>query len=462
MLKNIDNFIAKFAEVMWGPPLLLLLIGGGVFFTIYCRFIPFRYIKHGINILLGKYDNPNDPGQISHFQALSSALASTVGMGNISGVAIAIHMGGPGALFWMWISAIVGMATKFFTCSLSILYRGKDEDGEVQGGPMYVIIEALPKSFHFLAYLFSIAGLFGCFALFQANQLSQIIQNQIFIPLGIFENNPIINQLIIGTLMAGVISMVIFGGIRRIGQVAARLVPIMVVLYLLCGFFILLSNISKIDDIFLLIIKDAFSGDAMAGGALGTVIITGIRRAAFSNEAGIGTESMAHGTAITREPIREGLVAMLGPLIDTLIVCSITGFIILSTDVWTNTNLNGISMTSAAFKKGMPYLGETMLFIIVVIFSITTIIGYSYYGSKCTAFLFGKKWKLFYRIIYTLSLIPASVISLKIVINYVDGMFALMALPTMISTILLSPKVIRAAKDYFARLNNQPSVSLPD
>ena len=186
MYNKLELITSAFAEFMWGTPLLVLLLGGGVFFTIYCRFLPFRYILHGCNILLGKFDNKRDPGQINHFQALSSALASTVGMGNISGVAIAIHTGGPGALFWMWISAIVGMSTKFFTCTLSILYRGKDEDGEIQGGPMYVIKEGLPKSFHFLAYLFSIAGLFGCFSLFQANQLAQIINEQIYLPNNLF------------------------------------------------------------------------------------------------------------------------------------------------------------------------------------------------------------------------------------------------------------------------------------
>ncbi len=462
MIEKIDHIIAAFAELMWGTPLVVLLLGGGLFFTIYCRFIPFRYVRHGLNILLGKYDDPNDPGQVNHFQALSSALASTVGMGNISGVAVAIHLGGPGTLFWMWVSAVVGMATKFFTCTLAILYRGKDEDGEVQGGPMYVIKEGLPKSLHFLAYLFSVAGLFGCFALFQANQLTQIIQDQVFVPFGLFSHNPMIGQLMIGVLLAGVISLVIFGGIRRIGQVAARLVPAMVLLYILCGFFILLGNITNLDNILLLIINDAFTGHAIAGGTLGSVMITGIRRAAFSNEAGIGTESMAHGAAITKEPVREGLVAMLGPMIDTLVVCSITGFAILSTGVWMDSNLNGISMTSAAFKAGLPFMGETMLLIIVCVFSITTIIGYSYYGSKCIAFLFGNKWKQPYRVVYTLSLIPAAVISIDMVINYVDGMFAVMGIPTMISTIILAPKVMEAARDYFTRLESQKSIERLD
>ena len=461
MIEHIVNILATFAEIMWGTPLLVLLFGGGIFFSLFCRFIPFRYIRHGLNILLGKYDDPSDPGQVNHFQALSSALASTVGMGNISGVAIAIHMGGPGALFWMWMSAIVGMATKFFTCTLAILYRGKDEDGEVQGGPMYVIKEGLPKSLHFLAYLFSIAGLFGCFALFQANQLTQIIQDQIFVPFGLFNHNPMVGQLMIGILLAGLISLVIFGGIRRIGQVAARLVPAMVILYMLCGLIILLGNITKLDDILVMIIQDAFTGHAVAGGTLGTVMITGIRRAAFSNEAGIGTESMAHGAAITREPVREGLVAMLGPMIDTLVVCSITGFAILCTGVWSDSSLNGISMTSAAFGVGLPFMGETILLFIVSVFSITTIIGYSYYGSKCTAFLFGNKWKQPYRVVYTLSLIPAAVISIDMVINYVDGMFAMMGIPTIISTFILAPKVMEAAKDYFTRLENKESNALP-
>jgi AGCS family alanine or glycine:cation symporter len=229
----------------------------------------------------------------------------------------------------------------------------------------------------------------------------------------------------------------------------------MVVIYMLCGIFIIISNFSQLDDILLLIVRDAFTGEAVLGGSIGAVIITGIRRAAFSNEAGIGTEAMAHGAAITKEPVREGLVAMIGPLIDTIIVCSVTGFIILSTGVWTDPNLNGILMTSAAFGLGLPGFGQPLLMFIVTIFSITTIIGYSYYGSKCAAFLFGNKWKQPYRIVYTLSLILAAVMSIDIVVNYVDGMFAVMAIPTMISTLILAPKVMQAAREYFAKLGVQ-------
>ena len=290
---------------MWGYPLLILMMGGGIFFTLYSRFTPFRFFKHGIKILLGQYDNPQDPGDLTHFQALSTALASTVGMGNISGVAVAISMGGPGALFWMWVSAFVGMSTKFFTCTLSIMFRGKDDRGDVQGGPMYVIETALGKKFKALAILFSTAGLIGCLPLFQANQLTQIIRDEIWKNNGWFTDSVLTGNLVVGIPVAVLVALVIFGGIKRIGYVASRLVPLMVSLYLLAGIFIMITNLEHIPDILALIFSDAFSGKAAAGGVVGSVIITGVRRASFSNEAGLGTEAMAHGAAKTREPVRE-------------------------------------------------------------------------------------------------------------------------------------------------------------
>ena len=445
----IEKLLADFASFMWGTPLLILLLGGGIFFTFYSKFLPFRHLRHGIRVLFGKYDNPNDPGQINHFQALSSALASTVGMGNISGVAVAIHTGGPGALFWMWVSAIVGMSTKFYTCSLATMFRGKDDQGEIQGGPMYVITQGLSKKYHFLAYLFSISGLFGCLALFQANQLTQIVKEELFNVFGLFQTNTILVEMIIGLVISVIVGSVIFGGIKRIGRVAAKLVPTMVILYVLSGSYIIATNYDQIGSMFKLIIIDAFTGQSVLGGAVGSVIVTGIRRAAFSNEAGIGTESMAHGAAMTKEPIREGLVAMLGPMIDTLIVCTFTGFILLLTGVWSDPDLNGISMTSKAFSIGIPYIGSSLLLVIVIVFSLTTMIGYSYYGSKCASFLFGTKWKANYRIFYIFTLLIASIISIDMVVNFVDGLFAVMAIPTVVSTIILAPKVNVAAKTYF-------------
>ena len=324
LLEILDSAISAFAGFMWGPPLLIILLGGGIYFSIYSRFVPFKYFRHGVNILLGRYNDPNDPGDITHFQALSSALASTVGLGNISGVAIAIQMGGPGALFWMWVSAVVGMSTKFFSCTLAILFRGKDDQGQVQGGPMYYIENGLGKKFKFLSVIFSVAGLFGCTVIFQSNQLADIIRNQVFLPNGWFVDNAVTGNFIQGVIMALLTSLVIFGGIKRIGQVASLMVPIMVVLYIFAGLLVVFNHLSEIPSLFGLIIHDAFTGDAVMGGAVGSVIIAGVRRALFSNEAGLGTSDMAHGAAMTKEPVREGLVAMIEPFIDTIIVCTLS------------------------------------------------------------------------------------------------------------------------------------------
>jgi len=446
----IEEWTANFSGLMWGTPLVVLLVGGGLYFTLYSRFIPFRYFGHAFQILRGKYDDINDPGQISHFQALSSALASTVGMGNIGGVALAIHTGGPGALFWMWISAIVGMATKYFTCTLSIMYRGKDDQGEIQGGPMYVVEQGLGPKFRPLAILFSVAGLVGCLVLFQANQLSQIVRDLIYNPNHYFAGNQMVGDLTTGIVVAIIVSLVIFGGIRRIGFVASRMVPFMVAIYILAAILILFRHLGEIPSVFTAIVQDAFTGDAVLGGSLGSIIIIGIKRAAFSNEAGIGTESMAHGAAKTKEPVREGLVAMMGPFIDTIIVCSITGFVILLSGA-DSSEVNGVTLTAMAFEHELGIIGQVLLVVAAISFSLTTMFGYSYYGRKCTSYLFGAKWKSTYNVFYVASIILASIISIDIAINIIDGMFALMAIPTMVSTLLLSKKVMNETKRYFAK-----------
>ena len=454
----LDKLLADFSAFMWGYPLLVLLLGGGIFFTFYCRFIPFRYFRHGIDVLFGKYDSKDDPGAIPHYQALSSALASTVGMGNISGVAIAIATGGPGALFWMWLSAIVGMATKFFTCTLSIMYRGKDDQGVIQGGPMYYIEHGLGKKFRFLSVIFSVAGLFGCLVLFQANQLTQIIRDEVFHNSGIFAGNAHLGNFLVGMAMAIIVASIIFGGIKRIGYVASRMVPFMVAIYMAAGIFVLLTNLSEIPSLFALILRDAFTGEAVLGGSLGAIMIVGIKRAAFSNEAGIGTEAMAHGAAKTNEPVREGLVAMIGPFIDTLIVCTITGLVILASGAWQSGEANGVTLTTMAFTLEMGQTGRYILMLCVLSFSISTMIGYSYYGSKCTSYLFGSKAKKYYRVFYTISLVVGAMVTIDMAINFVDGMYAIMAIPTMTATILLAPRVMKEARRYFATLKlvNQP------
>ena len=449
----INDFMGAFASFMWGPPLLILLLGGGLYFSIYSRFIPFKYFRHGVDILFGRYNDPNDPGEITHFQALYSALASTVGLGNISGVAIAIQMGGPGALFWMWVSAVVGMSTKFFSCTLSILFRGKDDQGNIQGGPMYYIENGLGKKFKPLSILFSIAGLFGCTVIFQSNQLADIIRNQVLTPNGWFIESIETGNLIQGLIMAFITSLVIFGGIKRIGQVATYMVPVMVVLYMFAGLLVVFNHLAEIPSIFGLIIHDAFTGDAVMGGAVGSVIIAGVRRALFSNEAGLGTSDMAHGAAMTKEPVREGLVAMIEPFIDTIVVCTITAIVILASGVWEQEGLNGVTLTTTAFVKELGGFGFWLLLTAVLTFSLSTMMSYSYYGSKCSGYLFGTKSIFYYRCFYVFTIVVGAMISIEVVINFIDGMYAIMAIPTIIGSVMLSPKVMVEARRYFANLN---------
>ena len=452
LLEIANSAISAFASFMWGLPLLILLLGGGIFFSLYSRFVPFKYFGHGVNILLGRYHDPKDPGEITHFQALSSALASTVGLGNISGVAIAIQMGGPGALFWMWVSAVVGMSTKFFSCTLSILYRGKDDEGNIQGGPMYYIENGLGPKFKPLSILFSLAGLIGCTVMFQSNQLADIIRNEIFIPYGWFSESVMMGNFVQGVIMAILTAIVIFGGIQRIGQVASYMVPIMVVLYLFSGLLVIFNHLSEIPSLFGLIINDAFTGDAVMGGAVGSVIIAGVRRALFSNEAGLGTSDMAHGAAQTKEPVREGLVAMIEPFIDTIVVCTITAMVILASGVWEQEGLNGVTMTTTAFIKELGGFGKFLLLSAVLTFSLSTMMSYSYYGSKCSGYLFGTKSIFYYRCFYIVTIVIGAMITIEVVINLVDGMYAIMAIPTVLGSVLLSGKVMVEARRYFSAL----------
>ncbi len=456
-MEQIENYIIAFSDFLWGMPLLIILVGGGLFFSIYSKFLPFRYFGHGVAILRGKYDDKDDPGDINHYQALAAALAATIGVGNISGVAVAISMGGPGAIFWMWLSAVVGMATKFFTCTLALMYRGEDSMGHVQGGPMYVIREGMSKNWYPLAVFFSIAGLIGCFPLFQANQLTQVVRDVILVPnqlIGSTEADIFQSNLISGLAIVSLVSVVIFGGVQRIGKVAGNLVPFMVVLYMLCTLFILITHADKIADAFWLIITDAFTGEAAVGGVVAAVMIQGIRRAAFSNEAGIGTAPMMHGAAKTKEPVREGLVAMLGPFIDTIVICTMTALVIVVTGVWKNKDLDGVTMTAQAFETAMPGVGAWILVFCIFVFAITTLFSYSYYGVKCFGFLFGAKHQNLYNFFYVASIIFGAVASLKAAVGMIDAMYALMAIPTVFSTVMLAPRVKQAAKEYFRKLHN--------
>ena len=393
-------------------------------------------------------------------------------------------MGGPGAVFWMWMSAIVGIATKYFTCTLSIMYRGTDSKGDVQGGTMYMITEGLGKKWKPLAVLFAVAGLFGALPLFQANQLTQAIRDIILIPNGLLDSTPnwiavfaanvpdflvtnyegftfpeskilFASNLITGLFILVMVGAVIFGGIKRIGKVASKMVPAMVVLYVGSVLTILGIHFDVLGEYLWLIIYDAFTAEAALGGAVGAIIIAGVRRAAFSNEAGIGTATLAHGAAKTKEPVREGLVAMLGPFIDTIVVCTMTALAILVTDVWKSGDQNGISLTASAFSEALGPVGIYLLMICVFIFATSSLFAYSYYGTKCLGFLAGAEKQHTYNYYYVGSILLGAVTSISAMINLIDGMFAIMAIPTMTVAIILSPKVMEATRDYFNRMEKK-------
>ena len=445
------------ASLAWGLPLLILLMGGGLYLLFRIRFLPFRYLGHAINVLRGKYDNASDSGEITHFQALTTALSATVGMGNISGVAVAIAIGGPGAVFWMWVSAMIGMSTKFFTASLAVMFRGKDSNGDIQGGPMYFIMEGLGKKWKFLAVFFSISGLVGALPVFNVNQLTQALNDLLLKPANLYSGTS--SNLVIGFILATITAIVVLGGLSRISKTTSKLVPAMVLLYFVMVLFILGVHYAEVPKYLSLIFTDAFSasfykGDAFLGGIVGGLILLGIRRGAFSNEAGIGTAPMAHGAAKTNEPIREGLVAMLGPAIDTLIVCTLTALAILVTGVWQSSEANGVTLTATAFTQTIPTYGKYALLLCIAVFSISSLFSYSYYGTKCMSFLFGAKHKGVYNYFYIASIILGATTSLSMMINLIDTFFAMMAIPTMVTTILLAPKVIAEAKRYFSNLKN--------
>jgi len=452
-----------------GAPELFLLILGGIFFLFYSGFVQYRYFFHAIDILRGKFDNKDAPGQISAYEALSTALASTVGMGNIAGVATAIHMGGPGALFWMWVTAFVGMSTNFFTSALAVMYRGKDSEGNLQGGPMYVIREALGKKWMPLAMLFSVCTMFGCLPIFQANQLTQIIidtgvndesiRNASFLLFGFEVNIP---KMIIGLVLTVISGIVIIGGITRIGSWAGKMVPLMIVVYFVSVILILILNAGRIPEYFMLILTDAFSasnyrGDPMLGGVLGGLIVTGVQRASFSNEAGIGTAPLALGASRSREPIREGLVSMMSPAIDTLVVCTLTALAILVTDAW-KLDVKGVTMTMTAFNSALGPQGKYLLLVSAFFFAVTSLFSYSYYGNKAISFIAGVKYGRWYDYFYLSTIVIGAVVSMQFVTDIIDISYALMAFPTMLSGFALAPKVMKEARSYFERMKGNGTI----
>ena len=416
--------------------MLVLIIGGGLFLLFDSNGFSLKRIPKGFSLLLRK----NSEKGISRFEALSAVLASTVGLGNISGVAIAIHMGGPGVLVWMWITALLGSVIKFYSCTLSVKLREKELSGEPLGGPMYYMTIGIPKFGKFLANWFCVAALFGVLPAFTANQLTQTVVEVIY-PQGGSAIDSLIYEGSFGLLLILVSGSVILGGLKKIVRTTSKIVPLMVILYLLMGGWVLVDNVSQIPDVLKTIILSAFDFKTMYVGGFWGLVLLGIRRAVFSNESGIGNAPMYHGQSQTKKPINEGLVASLGPLLDTILICSITGIVIIISGSYIDTDLNGILLTLESFNRLFYGLGDIFLVFMVIVFGITTLFTYSYYGVKCLDFLTKKKYGFIYNYVYLISIFFSAISSVNFVISLIDLSFALMAIPNMISVIYLSKLV---------------------
>ena len=433
IIVGVTNFIC-------GYPLFCWLIGGGLFLFIYSRAVPLRRFGTAVRSLRTR---KTGAGEISSFQALMSAISATVGMGNIAGVAIALVVGGPGAIFWMWVSALLGMSTKFFEGTLAIMYKGRNEKGEAKGGPMYVITEGLGRKYKPLAVFFACAGLIGCLCIMQANQFVEAVTT-VFLPgsAGLWWV-----KLMIGVAVTAIVSLVVVGGLNRISKVASKIVPAMVAVYFILVFVIIILNIREIPRVFASIVSGAFSLKAGLGGLAG-VAITGARRAMYVNEAGVGTAMMMHGASRNAEPVREGFVAMLGPAIDSGLVCTLSAIPIIIAGNYNVEGIQGLSIALGSFDALIPVAGKYLLMALVTVFAFSTMFSYSYYGRTCAEYLFGKDKARYYNWFYLLMLLIASVVTLDVVVSIMDLAFALMSVPTMYAVFRLSPKVVKALKEY--------------
>jgi AGCS family alanine or glycine:cation symporter len=433
------------------PFIVLWLIIGAVFFTLRMGFINFRGFGHAISVVQGHYDNPSETGEVTHFQALSAALSATVGLGNIAGVAIAIQLGGPGAMFWMTIAGLLGMSSKFVECTLGQKYRLVSPDGTISGGPMRYLSRGLGELGlrplgRLLAGLFAvlcIGGSFGGGNMFQANQSYSAIAG--VVPL--FEGRSWLYGLILGAMVA----LVIIGGIRRIGGVAEKLVPAMCLIYVLAALWIILVNLPQVPAALGTIVQEAFVPQAVTGGFVG-VLVQGFRRASFSNEAGVGSAAIAHSAARTEEPIREGIVALLEPFIDTVVICNMTALVVVITGVYTDQADSGVQLTSTAFASVISWF-PIILSIAVFLFAFSTMISWSYYGERCWAYLFGDRSTLIYKVIFVVFVFIGSVVNLGAVLDFSDMMILAMAFPNILGCYLLSGKVAADLESYMKRLN---------
>jgi AGCS family alanine or glycine:cation symporter len=485
-MESIRIFIQSIADTVWGwpeimPLMVVILLGTGIFITFRLRWIQLFKTSHAFKVLRGKYDKEEDAGDINHFQALSAALSATVGIGNIAGVATAIYYGGPGALFWMWITAVFGMALKFSEATLSMKYRVINPDGSASGGPMYYIEKGLGEKWKPLAVAFAALTVISSFATgnsIQAFTVSDQLLSEFssilppdnwfisnFNFLGFIPVQPV--RVVTGLITTTLVAMVILGGIKRIGKVAAKLAPGMALLYVTGTMLVLIVNYDQIIPTFATIFREAFAPRAQLVGFAGggfllflNTMIWGVKRGLFSNEAGQGSAPIAHAAAKTTEPVREGVVAMVGPLIDTLVICTLTGLVIVSTGshevVVEGARLNGSPLTALAFKTGLsslfPY-GDKIITIAVFLFAISTAISWSYYGDRGAEYLWGHDSIRPYKYFFVFFHFVGSIVSLEIVWGFGDIALGMMAIPNLIALILLSPKIVEMTKDYFRRMD---------
>jgi AGCS family alanine or glycine:cation symporter len=458
LFEPIVNVMAK--VIFWEPfsagiPIVVIwLVVGAIFFTIRMNFISIRGFKHALQLVRGDYDNPEDKGEVSHFQALTTALSATVGLGNIAGVAVAVSIGGPGATFWMIVAGLLGMSSKFVECTLGVKYRTIDENGEVSGGPMYYLKTAfekrnLPFIGKIIAGLFAIlcvGGSFGGGNMFQANQAFSQLEGQFSMLEG--------NGVYFGFILAVLVGAVIIGGIKSIANVTEKIVPFMAVLYVGASMFIIVMNYDQVFDVLALIFDSAFSGDAAKGGFVG-VLVQGFRRAAFSNEAGVGSAAIAHSAVKTNEPVTEGIVALLEPFIDTVVICTMTAIVIIITGRHTGYDLEGAQLTSSAFESVISWF-PMLLVVAIFLFAFSTMISWSYYGLKSWTYLFGKSklTEYSYKLLFLIFIIIGSTVSLGAVIDFSDMMILAMAFPNILGLYMMSGEVRADLRDYLARVKS--------
>jgi len=456
-LQTIDNGIVWYNEYIGGFAILLMLIPTGIYFIFKLRFLNVTQLFHSIRIVAGKYDDKHDKGDVNHFKALTTALSATVGTGNIVGVALAIGWGGPGAIFWMWVTGFLGMILKYTECTLSHKYRKFNSDGSVSGGPMYYmefgLKEKLGKFAKVLAVIFAIAAVLcslGTGNMAQSNSMAEAL-------LGTYQ----VDKLISGAVIALLALLVIVGGIKRIAEVTSRLVPFMAIVYFLAAIFIIAIEYDRIPYAFGVIFSDAFTGKAATGGFFGSAflmtMLMGVRRGLFSNEAGQGSAAIAHAAAKTEWSAREGLVASLEPLVDTIVICTLTALMIILTGAW-ELDKEGVRMTTRAMEIGLARVGIVGVGKHIVagglmLFAFSTIISWSYYGSRAVNYLFGEKFIKPFGFVYGAFVFLGSIWGLDLVWHFVDMVITFMTIPNLIALLLLAPVVVLETKKYFAAMN---------